>query len=47
MEIEKAQCEFLKKMNKRFPDLDKELYGANKIVLICNRTDTIEKLRLF
>ena len=47
VEVEKAKTEFLAKMNKRFKKLDDKLEKAKRVVLICNRTDTIEKLQIF
>ena len=47
MEVKKAQKEFLVKMNKRVKNLDAKLENAKSVVLICNRTDTIEKLQFF
>jgi|GEM_PF-2015385 len=47
IEVEKAQKEFLQQMHKRFKRLDDKLEEAKRVVLICNRTDTIEKLQFF
>lgn len=47
MEVKKAQKEFLVKMNKRLKNLEAKLENAKRVVLICNRTDTIEKLQFF
>ncbi len=47
IEVEKAQKKFLEKMSKRFKNMDDKLEKAKRVVLICNRTDTIEKLQLF
>ncbi len=47
VEVEKEQKEFLKKMNKRFRNLDSKLENAKRVVLICNRNDSIEKLEFF
>lgn len=45
--VEMGQKEFLKKMNKRFTRLDEKLNKAKSAVLICNRTDDLEKLQQF
>ena len=47
MEIKKTQIEFLNRMNKRYQNLNKKLMESNKVVLICNRADTIETLQMF
>lgn len=47
IEIENAQKDFLQKMHKRFEKLNVKLEKARRIVLICNRTDTIEKFEIF
>lgn len=47
MEMKEAHKEFLEKMRKRFKKLDEKLKTSESVVLICARTDTIEKLQLF
>lgn len=47
IEVEKAQKDFLQQMQKRFKRLDDKLEEAKSVVLICNRTDTIDQLSFF
>lgn len=47
MEIQEAQKVFHEKMNKRFVGMNDRLMKAQRVVLICNRNDTLEELQLF
>lgn len=47
IEVKKAQKEFLEKMNRRYKRLNDKLKKARRVVLICNRSDTIDKLQFF
>lgn len=47
MELEEAHRVFIEKMKERFKKSDEQLKNSKRVILICNRTDSIEKLRSF
>lgn len=47
IQVREAQKEFLQQTKKRFKNLDDKLEKAKRVLLICNRADTIEKFQLF
>ena len=46
-ELEETQREFRKKMIKRFTNLDRKLRESKRIVLVANRTESLEQLKDF
>lgn len=44
-DVEQSKIEFIDKMKKRFKRLDESMNNAKKVVLLCYRNDTIDKLK--